>query len=62
MAALKSPFSGENMNLQILIEKIERCEYSELPEEIYSFEVRNQVIGHNIKRHNKEWQKKHRKE
>jgi hypothetical protein len=39
MAALKSPFSGENMNLQLLVEKIERCEYSELPEDLYSFEV-----------------------
>lgn len=39
MAALHSPFSGENMNLPILIEKIERCEYPELRDDIYSSEV-----------------------
>lgn len=41
MAALRSPFSGENMNLQILIEKIERCDYPDLPQDLYSSEVNN---------------------
>ncbi len=43
MAALKSPFSGENMNLQMLVQKIEKCDYPALPEDVYSFEV-NQLL------------------
>lgn len=43
MAALHSPFSGENMNLQILVEKIEKCEYPDLPDDLYTHELRNVV-------------------
>ena len=39
MGALRSPFSGENMNLSLLIEKIEKCDYTDLPHEIYSSQV-----------------------
>jgi hypothetical protein len=39
MAALHSPFSGENMNLQILVQKIEKCEYPDLPEDLFTREV-----------------------
>jgi NIMA (never in mitosis gene a)-related kinase 7 len=41
MAALHSPFSGQNMNLQLLVEKIKKCDYPDLREDIYSFEVKN---------------------
>jgi hypothetical protein len=43
MAALRSPFSGENMNLELLVKKIEKCDYQELPENLYSFELRTVV-------------------
>jgi hypothetical protein len=39
MSALRSPFSGENMNLQILVQKIEKCEYSNLPADLFTYEV-----------------------
>ena len=41
MAALHSPFSGENMNLQILVQKIEKCDYPDLPDDLYTHEVTN---------------------
>jgi len=44
MAALHSPFSGENMNLQILVQKIEKCEYPDLPEDLFTREVSQSQI------------------
>ena len=44
MAALHSPFSGENMNLQLLVEKIEKCVYPDLPDDLFSFEVKKSFI------------------
>jgi hypothetical protein len=43
MAALHSPFSSDNMSLALLIERIEKCDYKELPEEIYSPQLRGLV-------------------
>lgn len=41
MAALRSPFYGENLNLVLLRKKIEALDYAPLPANIYSHEVRH---------------------
>lgn len=39
MAALRSPFYGENLNLILLRQKIEALDYTPLPTNFYSSEV-----------------------
>jgi hypothetical protein len=39
MAALRSPFYGENLNLILLRQKIEALDYKPLPTNFYSSEV-----------------------
>ncbi len=44
MAALRSPFYGENLNLILLRQKIEALEYTPLPTNFYSSEVTISLI------------------
>jgi hypothetical protein len=39
MAALRSPFYGENLNLILLRQKIEALDYAPLPANLFSHEV-----------------------
>ncbi|CAF1111210.1 unnamed protein product [Adineta ricciae] len=43
MAALRSPFFGENLNLMLLRQKIEALDYTPLPAHIFSHELRHLI-------------------